>query len=389
MRELNLYKKATGNNANTDDIIKALGAAVPGAVKQLQEFIPANFQRSGDPVKDARRIALWINKNIQYQKDSLAEQKIRFPSNLLNDKKGDCKSFSLFLTAALLALGYKAGFRFAAYRTANFTHVYNFVLDNQGKKHTFDACIASLKESPTATKTKDMFVSYIAAPDDFVNGPKRDARKAKRKARKEDRKEARKEGGKGFRVKKIAGAPMRNAFLVLLKVNFRGSATKLAEARAKDPKKVRAFWLKLGGNPNKFNTAIDQGKGKKPLFGSKKNSIGYYEDEMYVASLGEPATVGLAGAIAAAAPVLIALPKLLQALGVKSSEAIDESAADALEIAEPLGDFETTDPETPEAAEVTKQTPQATTSQSSAGGSDMSKFLLPAAAIAAVLYFSK
>jgi hypothetical protein len=379
--ELGLYKKATSSSANTEDIIKSLAAAVPGAVDQIKPIVRKLIRVTGDPVKDARSIAKWVNQNITYVKDDLQEQKIRFPSNLLNERIGDCKSFSLLVAAALKALGYKAGFRFAAYRKPNFTHVYNFVLDNTGKKHTFDACIESLRESPTATKIKDMFVSYVAEPD-FINGKRKDKRRAKRAGRKANKKEA----GKGYGRKRVALAPVRNAFLVLLKVNFRGSAAKLAQARAKDPAKVRAFWLKLGGDPNKFNTAIDQGKGKKALFGQKKASISYYEDEMYIQGLGEPVAAGLAGAIAAAAPVLIALPKLLKSLGVGSTDAIDEQADESLDVAEPLGDFESTDAETPEAREVTKQTP---TASSIPGGFNIQSLLLPGALVTGLYFLSK
>lgn len=385
--ELGLYKQATKNGAKTEDIIQALLRATPGAIQQLSPNIVRKLIKvTGDPVTDARSLAAWVNKNFTYVKDGLQEQKIRFPSNILNERIGDCKSFSLFVAAALSSLGYKAGYRFAAYRRPDFTHVYNFVLDNKGKKHTFDACVGSLKESPTATKLRDMFVSYVAEPDFTVNGPKKDRRKAKRKAKKEGRKANKREAGKGYGRKKIALAPVRNSFLVLLKVNFRGSASKLAQARTKDPAKVRAFWLKLGGDPNKFNTAIDQGKGKKPLFGQKKASISYYEDEMYLASLGEPATAGLAAAIAAAAPVLIALPKLLKSLGVGSTEAIDEQAEESAEDSEALGDFEATDGETPEARTVTKQTPQPT---AASGGFDINSLLLPAAGLTALYLFSK
>jgi hypothetical protein len=92
----------------------------------------------------------------------------------------------------------------------------------------------------------------------------------------------------------------RNAFLLLVKNNVFGLAGRLTFA---DSKKRAQFWESFGGNNNKLNTAISQGKGKRAILSNKEfgriNGIGV-----------EPATT-TAAAIVAAAPILAVVAKLL------------------------------------------------------------------------------
>lgn len=103
--------------------------------------------------------------------------------------------------------------------------------------------------------------------------------------------------GKG--VKKVALAGPRNAFLLLVKENAFGLAGRMAFA---NKNKLTAFWEKLGGNANKLNTAISQGKKKRAILGKKEfgriNGLG-----------AEP--TALATALAAAAPIIAAVGVLL------------------------------------------------------------------------------
>jgi len=68
----------------------------------------------------------------------------------------------------------------------------------------------------------------------------------------------------------------RNAYLLLMRVNFRGLATKSAVAQRggasykKAWKKVCSKWEKLGGRCSALTKAINKGKNKKPLLCGKK-----------------------------------------------------------------------------------------------------------------------
>jgi hypothetical protein len=111
--------------------------------------------------------------------------------------------------------------------------------------------------------------------------------------------------GKGLKkvfggVKKVSLSPSRNAFLLLVKNNVFGLAGRLTFA---DPTKRAKFWASFGGNNNKLNTAISQGKVKRALLSNKEFGK--------ISGIGaEPATT-TAAAIAAAAPILAVVAKLL------------------------------------------------------------------------------
>jgi hypothetical protein len=327
---------------NTRDIINAIARALPVAVSQVKE---RKVRLTGDPVRDAYNLTKYTRRRFTYERDGLQYQDIKLPSALEETKTGDCKSLSLYIAAYLTAAGYNNGLRFAAYGTKDPTHVYNYILDSSGKIHTFDACTPNLNEAPHYTSVQDMQTRIIAGVPVLSEiaeiGSRRERRRERRAERKEarqERREERREQGRGaFQVaKKITLAPGRGAFLLLVNSNFRGLATKLSRANTT---RLQGFWGKLGGDKNKLMAAIAKGKDKKPVLGMNGPEIG-----------------SLAAAAATAAPIVIAATKLLQDLGIDAEDirgAIKKIAPGA----EPLGEFEAADPETPEAEALTKQTP--------------------------------
>jgi hypothetical protein len=335
---------------NTRDIINAIARALPVAVAQVEKRNIVN--PGGSNVQNAQRIAKYTRRNFTYVRDGLQFQDIKLPSALESSKIGDCKSLSLYIAANLTALKIPNGLRFAAYGTPNLTHVYNYYLDENKKLHTLDACLADLKESPRYTKIQDMETRIIAGVpllsetiNDGMYG--RAERQARRQQRREDRRERRDERraeGKGFFQvgKKIVLAPGRGAFLLVLKANFRGLATRLSKAPGD---KLAGFWGKLGGDKNKLFGAIKDGKDKKALLG-----------------MGAPDEIGVDPVTAAAAtagPIIIAAAKFLKDLGIDPGDIVD-AVKKIAPGTEPLGDFEASDPETDEAAKLTKTTPGTT-----------------------------
>jgi hypothetical protein len=65
-------------------------------------------------------------------------------------------------------------------------------------------------------------------------------------------------------------APARGAALALIRLNFRGSASKLNLLEGQGKEKLDAKWERFGGNKTKLRKAIDAGKGKKMLVCGKK-----------------------------------------------------------------------------------------------------------------------
>lgn len=264
------------SGADTNDIIAALCAAVPAAINQVSPYITNILQATGDPVKDAERACRYVRGLVTYEQDGFEEQKIQLPARLLKvSKKGDCKSYSLAVLAILTAMGYKAGFRFASYKPNKiFTHVYNFVLDSENNLHTFDACVESLKESPRFTRIKDMNVTYLAGSPLMIESQS-DSFLGRRRGR----------GNKPGKGKVLTLAPARQAYLALVRINFRGLATRQAQLLQKNPKDLDAFWTKLGGDVKKLRDAIAAGKNKRPVFGKGKGISAY--DDFYLGAEGD------------------------------------------------------------------------------------------------------
>lgn len=218
---------------------------------------------------------------------------------------------------------------------------------------------------------------------------KRQAKKAKRKEKKQARKEARKEKkqakkeikaarksgdkealqkakekkraakekinanrtGVGKAMKKVADlakkaalAPARGPFLLLLRLNFRGLSSRIGNnPQALD--KVKNIWKGLGGKTSKLEKAVNKGKGKKPLFGSKKKlgdlagQIAEIGEVMYeygmitpkgleglgIKGLGvEPVTMSVGAAITAATPIIAKVIGVLKDMGIGVPESGDE-----------------------------------------------------------------
>ena len=331
-----MFKTAL-NKANTSDIIYSMALIAPAAIKQAVKFnLPEIIGLTGGDLQgDAILTGQYIRQNIKYKIDPFTDQNIQLPSALLRDKVGDCKSFSMLFLAIMEAAGYNGGFRFAAYRNNNFTHVYNYFLDNQNNVFTFDACIKGLKENQSYTKIKDMRINYIAGAPVMINEINKRKRNMNRvpvsKLMLDDRYASISGVGKKKRpffkklgdkikkgvalVKTVALAPARGPFLVLVSFNVFGMASKFTRAIAKNKAKVSEFWTKLGGDDDKLFKAIATGAAKKPFLVTKKKGVNGFEDYNY---LGE--AVSITAALTTAAGLVAAASKLFKSLGIKKEK---------------------------------------------------------------------
>jgi hypothetical protein len=237
---------ATGD-VETKDIMYTLLMALPAAVDSLL-YVPGVeqiFKTSNIPVNAAR----FLRNNVTYREDGLTHQTIQLPNALFASGFGDCKSFTLFIAAVLTKAGIKNGFRFAAYQPGEFTHVYNFYVDNSKNVVYLDACLPNLIESNRAVKVENMEVSII--------GRTPIAHKASTKI-----------SGVGNILTTIGMAPVRSAFRALVALNFRGfaSAFQLGLDNGKRPL-IEAWWNNFGGTPSQLLNSIQTGNGKAPLLG--------------------------------------------------------------------------------------------------------------------------
>jgi hypothetical protein len=108
-------------------------------------------------------------------------------------------------------------------------------------------------------------------------------------------------------VLKVAAAPVRNSFLLLVTINFAGLATKLAAAWQKAPSRLTNFWESAGGQINALKKAWEKGSTKNRIFG---------DDQIGVA----PAAP--AAAAATAAPLLVKVADFFNKIGIDPAELV-------------------------------------------------------------------
>lgn len=326
--KFNNQKILIKKNQNVNDIIFALEVAHNQYKKDYdkiaREFLGHNKKQT------AYNIWKFLKKNIPYKAEPDTMQTIKSPSaiiktGILGNKSlyyNDCKNYSLFAGGVLSALnrqGYKIPFvyRFASYNMFDNTPGHVFIVLNPGSKEIWlDAVLKEFDHKKAyqykIDKNFDKMMYQLSGIDDVITGKKQ--RQQRRAVRKAKRVQRRKEG-KGFgqrvvktikkagkAVLKVAAAPVRNSFLLLVKLNFRSLATNLRKADTKAAGQLRAFWEGAGGRYQNLLTAISQGEKKKRL------------GEV----MGEPVTA--AAAATSAAPLLVKIAALLKKIGIQPGD---------------------------------------------------------------------
>ena len=102
---------------------------MPNAVYQCQKR--ASIFKGKDDIETCNNIWSFLKHNIKYVEDSVHFQDIRLPDRLVKDRKGDCKSFSMFTAGILQNLGIPCRLVFTSY-TANKTPQHVYVETNSG-----------------------------------------------------------------------------------------------------------------------------------------------------------------------------------------------------------------------------------------------------------------
>lgn len=348
-----------GSNRN---IIKVLESKFPEACKITERcsklFIGSNDRETANNVWD------FLKTNIEYRADGMHSQDIRKPNYFLQSGIGDCKSFALFSMAVLTNCGLQnCRFRYVSFNTSRTpTHVYMVCDDENGNEIIVDPVYKYFDAQASFTYKIDhamevAVMGYI--PSEASNEEKAARVKAIKNRLKSLPVESNERAfliyqlrqiknsvngiGK-FNVKTIPLAPGRNAYLEIIRFNFRGIAKHLALAISKDVNKVKSKWEKLGGNYSALVAAINAGKDKKPLFGENdKWDAPQYVEPVYVQVTAEQtqykkdkasgALKGIgftvAALVAAASPVILAIAPLIKELVPSASTEID-TAVDAV-----------------------------------------------------------
>ena len=353
--EANLKNKVEIIDGTNSDIITVLEKNFPAAARQTIEFA----KRFDAPTIEQIAENVWdfLKQNVKYVSDGTNHQKIRLPARLIHDKEGDCKSFALF-AASILSHYTDVGFRYSSYKNdPTPTHVYAIAKGENGETIIIDAVWHTFNDEKNFKHKKDhwMTISTLSGIEDATaqdipqikvdeytyhalsqwnnvlnNAPKgsKDAAMAQQHIKelmsnigldKASIKKAAAMAGigkhhwwqhladkvhsalkgawDGTKHLNPAFASMRNAYLALLDINYRGHASRIMEQLAKDPEPLKKMWKeKFGGNFGKLVNAAQRGAKHKALFGRPKGVNG---PEL------------IAAIIAAAAPILLALGKLI------------------------------------------------------------------------------
>lgn len=302
-----------------------------------------------------KKIWTYLKTNVPYKIEPDHKQTLRSPAAILGMIGGaDCKSFALFTGGCLDALNRKGkkirwAYRFASYKLLNPEPQHVFVVINPDTENEIwvDPVLSYYDEKKLYTYKTDKKIkmalyqiSGIGATKKTVKraavkvaprplAPKTQApiaaavpkkksikkvttavKKATATAAKKVVQAAKKTGQVTL---KFAASPSRNAFLLLVKENVSGLATKLAKARQAKGADLFILWGKLQGDKTALDKAITQGASKKRIFG-----IG-----------AAPA----AAVVTAAAPILIKIAQFLKSIGIDPEQLGNLALDKAKEIA--------------------------------------------------------
>ena len=336
---------------NVADIITGMLQAHKIYAKEYDKIAPA-FKGRTD-LETGRKIYNFLKSNVKYVVEPDEKQTLKSPSAILytgNTTGSDCKNYSLFTGGILSALNRRGAkinwaYRYASYRMFDKMphHVFTVINPDTENEIWIDAVLPkyNLKKQynyKTDKKVNDMALISLsgigAKKDRQAKKQARQTKRAEKKASKPAKKVARKELLKkkatklkasikkaGKTTLKFAGAPSRNAYLLLVKLNFLGLATKLNRAIQTNPDKLRTVWEDLGGNYKTLTIAVGQGFKKKRL------------GEAY-RMLGVPLPPAVATAVPLATPILLKIANFLKSIGIEPEQLIEVAKEKVQQIAE-------------------------------------------------------
>jgi hypothetical protein len=290
-------------NQNTNDIINGI---LDAHIKYAKDYSNiSSFFIGSTPRKTCENIWKFLKQNVRYRIESEDRQTIKTPAAIIatgNTVGSDCKNLSLFTAGIIQDLNKKGltkipfCFRFSSYKLFSDIPEHVFVVAYPGtdKEIWIDAVLRDFdykKDYTYKIDKKPMLVGISG-----IGAVKKQT--------------LLKKGTKV--VLKVAGAPARTAFLLLVGLNFSNLAVKLDAADKKDAAGLKIWWERLGGQISKLLKQIERGRTKKRVLGF---------DNM----IGDPAT---ATAVATATPILVAVGTFLKSIGI-DPEALKQIAADA------------------------------------------------------------
>lgn len=312
---------------STGDIIAAILEAHRRHAKDYSKI--SSFFTAGSKKETARKIFNFLKKNVRYVIEPGSKQTVKSPAAILATGYGDCKHYSLFAGGVLQNLGIPFAYRFASYKVFDKQPQHVFVVVNPGTSNEIwiDPVVGDFNYKKPYTYATDRKMALYSISGIGATAQQKAALKAAKAAKKAAPTKAAKQAAqttvlaarkaaerttgqvlkKGAKVVlKVAAAPVRNSFLLLVTINFAGLANKLAAAWQKAPSKLQNFWESAGGQINALKKAWEKGSTKKRIFGY---AIGV-------------APAAPAAAAATAAPLLVKVADFFNKIGIDPAELV-------------------------------------------------------------------
>lgn len=325
-------RKLIAEDQSTGDIIQAITKAHTEHAQDYKKI--SSFFKGSTTRETAKKIYDFLKNHVTYRIEPGDRQTVKSPAAILATANGDCKHYSLFAGGVLQALNIPFVYRFASYRTLDDTPQHVFVVVNPGQKNEIwiDPVLKEFNYKKPFTNAIDKKMSLYAisgigataAQKAALKTAKQNKKAAKgktaKKAARAEVKSAKKAAGKTLGQKlakgakvilKVAASPVRNAFLLLVKINFANLAVKLSQGWQKEPSRITNFWQGAGGQINALRSAFEKGKGKK--------RIGCNCSDFEAASIG----VAPAAAAVAAAPLIMKVTQILKEIGIDPGELLE------------------------------------------------------------------
>jgi hypothetical protein len=255
--------------------------------------IAKNFEGLND-LQTAKNVFNFLKNNVKYVVDSEENQKIKSPAAIISTGACDCKCYSLFIGGILGAMKIPFVYRFASYnKNKSLGHVF-IVMYYYAKEIYIDPVLATFNNKKEYTYKIDKMITSISG----IGKPaKKTALKSNAPKSKVPLKKV---------LVKVAAVPARNAFLLLVKLNFKNLAVKLANAFVKNPAGIAKIWAGVGGKIEVLKNAVSTGSKKK-----------------VVENINPTQTIGAisaAAAIAAAAPIILKVTTFLKSVGIDTTK---------------------------------------------------------------------
>jgi len=312
---------------STGDIIAAILEAHRRHAQDYSKI--SSFFTAGSKKETARKIFNFLKKNVRYVIEPGSKQTVKSPAAILATGYGDCKHYSLFAGGVLQNLGIPFAYRFASYKVFDKQPQHVFVVVNPGTSNEIwiDPVVGDFNYKKPYTYATDRKMALYSISGIGATAQQKAALKAAKAAKKAAPTKAAKQAAqttvlaarkaaerttgqvlkKGAKVVlKVAAAPVRNSFLLLVTINFAGLANKLAAAWQKAPSKLQNFWESAGGQINALKKAWEKGSTKKRIFGY---GIGV-------------APAAPAAAAATAAPLLVKVADFFNKIGIDPAELV-------------------------------------------------------------------